>query len=122
MRACDRKSYARLVVCFTLWWWLAASASAQDAAAPSATGVVNLNRASLEELTRLPGIGPARARAVLELRTRLKRFERVEQLMRVRGIGRRTFRRLLPMLRLSGETTLPQRAQRRCTPGASRGT
>jgi competence protein ComEA len=76
------------------------------AKAPSANGVVNLNTASGDELERLPGIGPSRARAILELRARLKRFARIEDLMRVKGIGRATYRRLRPLVTLEGPTTL----------------
>jgi competence protein ComEA len=74
----------------------------------AASGVVNLNTASGDELERLPGIGPSRARAILELRTRLKRFARIEDLLRVKGIGRATFRRLRPLVTLEGLTTLRQ--------------
>jgi len=74
--------------------------------APSTNGVLNLNTASEEELMRLPGVGPSKAKAILELRTQLKGFKKVEDLMRVKGIGRKTFRKLLPMLKLDGATTL----------------
>jgi len=84
------------------------------AEAPAEVGVVNLNTASIDELTRLPGIGPAKARAVLELRRKLTRFARVEDLMRVKGIGRKTFRKLQPLIRLSGTTTLQDHAARPC--------
>jgi competence protein ComEA len=83
-----------------------AASHATTKAAPS--GVVNLNTASGDELERLPGIGPSRARSILELRTRLKRFVRVEDLLRVKGIGRATFRRLRPLITLEGPTTLQQ--------------
>jgi competence ComEA-like helix-hairpin-helix protein len=74
--------------------------------APSTNGVLNLNTASEEELMRLPGVGPSKAKAILELRTQLKGFKKVEDLMRVKGIGRKTFKKLLPMLKLDGATTL----------------
>jgi len=54
----------------------------------------------------LPGIGPSRAKAILELRTKLSGFKKVEDLMRVKGIGRKTYRKLEPLLRLDGKTTL----------------
>ena len=79
-------------------------------AQPAAAGVINLNTASLQELTRLPNIGPARAQALLELRTKLGGFKKVEDIMRVKGIGRKTFRKLEPMLRLQGTTTLAEHA------------
>lgn len=70
------------------------------------TGVVNINTASEAELVRLPGIGPSKAQAILKLRRRMGSFSRVENLLRVRGIGRKTLQKLRPMLRLKGETTL----------------
>jgi len=85
----------------------AAASSASPVPAPaSVSGVINLNTASLEELTRLPGVGPSRAKAIVELRTKMNGFKSTEDLMRVRGIGRKTFRKLEPMLRLQGATTL----------------
>jgi competence protein ComEA len=71
-------------------------------------GVVNLNTATAGELERLPRIGPARAQAILALRAQVKRFSKVEQLLRVKGIGRATFRKLRPMLTLDGPTTLAE--------------
>ena len=84
----------------------AAEEVAQEPAAP--VGQVNLNTASAEELQRLPGVGASRAAAIVEYRDQHP-FRRVEELMRIRGIGRKTFRRLRPMLTLEGPTTLPPR-------------
>lgn len=66
--------------------------------------VVNINTATEAELQRLPGIGPSRARAILALRERLGRFRRVEQLLHVRGIGRRTFRTLRSLVTVETPT------------------
>lgn len=85
--------------------------------APSQNGVLNLNTASEEELMRLPGVGPSKAKAILELRTQLKGFKKVEDLMRVKGIGRKTFRKLLPMLKLDGATTLVEARSSAPRPG-----
>jgi competence protein ComEA len=97
-----------------------ASHAAQAAAQTSAPvdGVVNLNTASVEELDRLPGVGPSRAQAIIALRTHLKHFERVEDVMRVKGIGRAMFRKLRPMLTLQGPTTLPEKAAHARRPNA----
>jgi competence protein ComEA len=80
-----------------------------ETAAAAAHGVVNINTATADELERLPSIGPARARAILELRAKLTRFATIDQLLRVKGIGRATFRKLRPLLTLSGPTTLRER-------------
>jgi len=58
---------------------------------------LDLNRAGPETLQVLPGIGPARARAIVEGRS-LRPYERVEQLQRVRGIGPKRLEHLEPYL------------------------
>lgn len=80
--------------------------------APASEGVVNINTATAEELVRIPGIGPARAAAIVQLRERAHRFNHTEDLLRVRGIGRVGFRRMRPYLALTGETTLASRPGR----------
>lgn len=82
---------------------IAAPASSGEAPAAGATAVgvlpdgrVVLNVASEDELTRLPGVGPTRAKAIAALRTRLGRFRSLNDLRRVKGIGRRSLERLRP--------------------------
>lgn len=88
-------------------------AAAHAPAAPaSSEGVVNINTASADELTRLPGVGPSRAEAIVRLRERVRRFSHVEDLRRVRGIGRVTLQRMRPYLALQGDTTLAARPGR----------
>jgi competence protein ComEA len=73
-------------------------AGAQGAVA--ADGKVILNLAAEEDLRRLPGVGPTRAQAILALRTRMKRFTRVEDLLRVKGLGRRALAKIRPHVRI----------------------
>ena len=61
---------------------------------------VYLNDVTVDDLRRLPGIGEKRALAVLELRKKLGRFKQVEDLLRVKGIGRSTLRKLRPLVRI----------------------
>ena len=61
-------------------------------------GKVVINLASEEDLRRLPGVGPSKAKAILALRAKLGRFRRPEDLLRVKGIGRRRLARLRPLL------------------------
>lgn len=62
--------------------------------------VVDLNRATAAELEKLPGLGPRKVDAILELRKK-RPFTRVTQLLEVKGIGKKTLERLRPWLRVS---------------------
>ncbi len=48
---------------------------------------VNINRASIKDLTNLKGIGEKKAIAIVKYRNKNGRFKRVEQLAEVKGIG-----------------------------------
>jgi competence protein ComEA len=79
--------------------------SVAAAAHRSSEGVVNLNDASENQLALLPGIGPGKARAISEHR-HAHPFHRVDELTKVKGIGRKTFGRLRPYITTVGPTTL----------------
>lgn len=61
---------------------------------------LDLNRATLEQLDALPGVGPVTAQAILSWRGQHQRFSRVEELMEIDGIGAKTFQRLEPHVRV----------------------
>jgi hypothetical protein len=52
----------------------------------------------------LPGIGPAKAQSILAYRKR-RPFRTVDELVRIKGIGRRMVRQLRPHLAVTGPTT-----------------
>lgn len=60
---------------------------------------ININEAGPEELVKLPGIGPSRAEAILAEREK-RRFRRIEDIIRVPGIGRKTFGRIRHSIRV----------------------
>ncbi len=76
------------------------AATPSSNARATAEDPVYINYASAEELRRLPGVGPKRAESIVALRQRMGRFQRVEDLLRVKGIGRTTIRKWRPLLRL----------------------
>ncbi len=65
---------------------------------PLPTGKVNLNAASLEQLSTLPGVGPKLAARIVEYRAKSGQFKSVQELMKVKGIGERSFEKMLPFL------------------------
>lgn len=55
---------------------------------------IDLNRATLEQLDQLPGVGPKMAERILALRQQKGRFLSLEELKEVKGIGDRRFEEL----------------------------
>ena len=53
----------------------------------SATGIVDINSASLADLDALPGVGPSTAQAIIDYRIANGPFASVDDLLNVRGIG-----------------------------------
>jgi competence ComEA-like helix-hairpin-helix protein len=67
-------------------------------------GVINLNTAPAELLSLLPGIGPSKARQIVAYRSRHS-FRTVDELVRVKGIGRRMVREMRIHLATAGPST-----------------
>ncbi|MDB4990984.1 MAG: helix-hairpin-helix protein [Myxococcaceae bacterium] len=62
--------------------------------------IVDLNKADESALLDLPGIGPARARAILEYRKSHGPFRSLSQLLHIKGIGRSMLKQLRPLVTL----------------------
>ena len=79
---------------------------ATPAASPEETSkeVININTAAATELQLLPGIGERKALAIVARREK-KKFNRPEELMDVKGIGRGIYKKLKPYVRTQGPTT-----------------
>lgn len=109
-----------LFVLGTLWWFHStrpqegvtlvevsedrqAAVSAEKPEAPGMLEgeVLDLNTATLSDLTRLPGIGQTKAQAILDWREAHGPFRAVEDLLSVDGIGEKTWETLRPYVRVS---------------------
>lgn len=100
---------SRFLLSLTLATVLAGGMLAAEVQA--AAGQVNINTATAEELQLLPRVGPALATRIVEFREANGRFSSVEELMRVRGVGERSFENLRPYLSVKGETTLTHKVK-----------
>ena len=86
----------RLLLAFAFALWSSAALAA-----------LNLNTATKEELIALPGIGPAKAQAILDYRTAHGGFKSVEELKDVKGIGAKRFEKLKGELTVAGTPAKP---------------
>lgn len=80
-----------------------AAAAPQRAGATTPQDPIDLNQATAQQLTQLPGIGPALAKRIVEFREQHGPFTRVEDLMKVRGIGEKSFQKLRPYVKVGGK-------------------
>ena len=67
---------------------------------------LDINVATLDQLMTLPGIGPARATAVVEWRKVNGAFKSVDQLVSVKGIGQKTLERIRSYICVNREAML----------------
>lgn len=91
---------------------IASASSAQAEQSASTQQMININTATQAELETLPGVGPSKAQAVIDFRER-RPFKRVEDIMRVKGIGRKSFLKMKPYLTVSGETQAPKKSSKK---------
>jgi competence protein ComEA len=77
---------------------LLVSGTALAAAKPAPTAKVNINTASVEQLTTLPGVGPKLAARIVEYRQKSGAFRSAQELINVKGIGEKNFAKIEPWL------------------------
>ncbi len=66
---------------------------------PQSEERININTASVEELARLPGIGPALASRIIAHRNKHGRFKRPQDIIIVRGMSAKRYRRIAHLIR-----------------------
>jgi competence protein ComEA len=77
--------------------------AAQEKAAPKGSSAassapLNINTATVAQLEALPGIGARTAEAIVEHRSKVGSFKKIEELMNVKGIGEKSFLKLKPLI------------------------
>src|SRR5437868_1206517 len=77
-----------------------------------AFGQININNATKEQLEVLNGIGPVKAQAIVDYRTKNGPFKRLEEVKNVDGVGDATFEKIRGDIKLTGATdTKPAEAR-----------
>ena len=71
-----------------------------------AFAAVNLNTATQAELETLKGVGPAKAKMIIDDRTKNGPFKSVDDLDRVKGFGMKSIEKLRGELSVSGATSV----------------
>ena len=87
---------ARIVCVLALCLGLAlSSVSVMAQKSPAAPAEkVNLNSATSEQLQSIPGIGPATAKSIIEYRAKVGKFNKIEEIINVKGVGEKKFQKI----------------------------
>ncbi len=59
---------------------------------------IDLNTATVKQLEQLPGVGPTTAKAIVEFRTKTGRFQRVTDLLVIRGVSESKLKKMRPYI------------------------
>lgn len=76
------------------------SSSLQSVAATASPGIININTAGIDELIRLPRIGPKTAARIISWRLENGVFKVKKDIQKVKGIGPKTYRKLKQLIRV----------------------
>ncbi len=89
-----------LVLAFALMSVLAVPSHLEDTAAKK----IDINSASVQELQKLPQIGVAVAQRIVDYRGKHGKFSKIEEIMKVKGIGEKTFLKIKPLITVEQES------------------
>lgn len=64
---------------------------------------ISINRASLSELQNIPGVGPTKAKKILDFRNQNGPFNNADDLMEVPGFGKATVAKIIPYVEFSSK-------------------
>jgi competence protein ComEA len=92
----------KLLLVFAMWLALSGLAMA----------AVNINTATKEELTSLKGVGEKRAQDIIDYRTKNGNFKSVDDLEKVPGIGPGLMKQIRPQVTTTGKTVVDQSADK----------
>ena len=92
----------KLLLAFAMWFALSGVALA----------VVNINTATKEELTTLKGVGDKRAQEIIDYRKKNGNFKSVDELEKVPGIGPGLMKQIRSEVTTTGKTSIDKAAEK----------
>ncbi|HEX4001051.1 MAG TPA: helix-hairpin-helix domain-containing protein [Candidatus Acidoferrales bacterium] len=105
--------HASLITLLALAVWLnglAAFAKKKPPAHP-----LDLNTATVKQLEQLPGVGPTTAKAIVEFRAKTGRFQRVTDLLVIRGVSETKLKKMRPYITVGPPPKNPPASARPAT-------
>jgi competence protein ComEA len=115
-----RKSLPVLITAFLIASIGAAAFAADAQANAAATGVVNINTAGVTQLSLLPRVGLKAAQRIVDYRKEHGPFQKVTDIMQVKGFGDQSFERLSAYITVDGQTTLTSKIRSPRKPRSSK--
>lgn len=83
-------------------------AEAIENSSRTTTSVINVNTASAEEISVIPGLGEKKSLAIVKFREKNGPYARIEDLKKVNGIGDKLFDKIKPYVTVKSDTTVKQ--------------
>jgi len=110
------KQQAWLSLFFLAIYFAVASVSAATKKPPPKP--ININTATSEELQQVPGIGPVTAEKILQMRKSYGAFKSVDDLLAIKGLGKKRLDKMRKYLTVSKQSTSKQPAKSSSPPAA----
>jgi comEA protein len=89
----------RVLAALSIMLILFAASARADTKHPPAHSI-DLNTATAQQLQRVPGIGPSTAKAIVDFRQKSGPFQKIEDLLAIKGISKARLEKMRPYLTL----------------------
>ena len=82
---------------------LGTSGRRESTGKPELNSPIDLNKATLIQLSTLPGVGRTMAQRIMDYRTSKSKFTSVEELLKIKGVGPKKFEKIKPFVKVGPE-------------------